>query len=343
MRRASLIIAAVVGVVLCAALIGWRFFTNFVAAPASTEERKVTIVVPEGAKAHELATLLYDNKLTTNASWFAAYLRNSRTEKALSPGEYELGTVMSPADIITKLQQGSVVTYTVTIEPGLRVETIVDKLVEADLGDREGLLAVARDPAAATSLGVPAEVLDGYLFPDTYALPKGLKPKALLSKLVARYRTQVTDEIREDAEKAGLTEHQLVTLASLIEGDGIPTGERSMLASVYHNRLASKMKLQNPASVAFGLNKTVEDLDKAALDADHPYNTYRIDGLPPGPISAPSLASLIAAARPAKSDALFFAPRGDTTHIFCPDEECYRIALARWRKAEEDKRRAGLR
>src|SRR5262249_22554359 len=159
-------------------------------------------------------------------------------------------------EILDRIDRGVVVTYTVTIPPGVRAARIASILAEHGLGQEPELIALLQDPKLPAKLGLPdAGSLEGYLFPDTYALPKGLHGEDLLGRLIARFKKEVGADLIADAKESGLELNQLVTLASLIETDHVNPDERSMVSAVYHNRIKSGMKLENPGSVAYGLGK----------------------------------------------------------------------------------------
>ena len=331
MAASAVVIAVLIGV-----LIAWKLFTRFLVSPASTSERHVTLVVPEGARSADLVALLGKDGLVADPGWFEAYVTRFRRPIQVNPGEYALATTMSPSEILDRIERGAVVTYTVTIPPGWRASRIIGLLAEHGLGREPELRALLEDPKLPERLGLPAgaESIEGFLFPDAYSLPKGLSAEELLSAMVARYKKTVTKDLLEEARAVGLDELQLITLASLIETDRVPADERTQVAGVYHNRLKQALKLENPATVAYGLGKDSAQVVSADVDRPHPWNTYANPGLPPTPIASPSLAAIQAAARPAKSDALFFAPSGDATHVFCPDEVCHRLAVQRWQKEQ---------
>ncbi len=334
MSKAILIASGAMAAVLLAALLAFSLTVGWVAAPSSVSQREVVVEIPHNIDGELLSELLVEAKLINRATVFRWYIDSMRTPGELKGGEYALNAVMSPYEMVDQIARGAVVTYTVTIPAGARSQDVATVLADADLGDAAALQGVLEDRSAVRQMGVPSDSLEGYLFPDSYALPKGLAPQELVKRLVDRYRTIVDAELMKDASDVGLTEHELITLASLIELDGVPKEERSMLSSVYHNRLALGMKLENLGSVAYGLGKAIEDVSREDLATDHAWNTYLQEGLPPTPVSNPGKAAIYAAARPARSDSLYWAPRDGGTHVFCPDAECHRIALDRWREAQ---------
>lgn len=337
MRRFSLISGALIGALAVAVLVAWWVFVRYLTAPGAESEQRQRVEVPKNASPAELTRLLSEAGLIRRPQWFQLYLEHLHAPVPLHEGEYELDALMTPTEIVDRLRRGSVLTYTVALSPGLRARDMVAPLAEAGLADLAALRGLLAEPGLAAELGVPS--VEGFLFPDAYSLPRGLAPRALLEQLVARYRKTVGADILEDAKAANLTERELIILASLIEVDAVHPDEKTMLSGMYHNRLKRGLRLENPATVAYGLDKTIEALGRADLGADHAWNTYTHVGLPPTPIAGASLSSIVAAARPVKTDALYFAPRGDGTHVFCPDEECHKIAIERWR-AELARRKA---
>lgn len=335
MNKAVLIGGGTIAGLLLLVMLAFSLLVGHIGAPSSLERREVVVELPHGVDGELLAELLAEAGLTTRPVAFRWYVELLRTPSELKGGEYALNTVMSPAEMVDQLARGAVVSYTVTVPPGARASAVADILADADLGDRSLLQGVLEDRAAVRKMGVPSDSLEGYLFPDSYNLPKGLAPQALIQRLVERYRSVVDAALLEEARAVNLTEHELITLASMIELDGVSKEERGLLSSVYHNRIQLGMKLENLGSVAYGLDKPVDDVTREDLVSQHAWNTYINDGLPPTPVSNPSRSAILAAAKPARSDALYWAPRNGGTHVFCPDEECHRIALERWRVSQQ--------
>ena len=338
MRKLSLIATTVIAVGMFTSMALWGMLVAFASTAGSGTSDTRTVTVPANVTVDELVAVLHEEGLVERKDWLQVYLRHFYQPQIFKAGEYALNGLMTPAEMLDQLARGQVVTYTVTIAPGARKADVVAELAQNKIADKSALEAALGDEGRANALGLIMGY-EGYLFPDAYNLPRGLDAYQVLEILVKRGRDAVSEELLADAKKVGLDAHQLITMASLIEADAVPSGERSMVASVYHNRLAKGMKLDHPATVAYGLDKSATELTQADLQSDHVWNTYLHEGLPPTPIASPSLSSIVAAARPAKSDALYFAPRGESQHMFCPDEECHRIALERWRKENARKKR----
>lgn len=330
MRKLGLSVAALVAVLLAGFVVSWRVFVAYLAAPASSAVKEPTIIeVPPGLQVEGLAAMLSSGGLVARPDWFVAYLRHMRGPAALIPGEYALSPSMSPVEIADRIARGAVVQHPITVAAGARASEIVKQLADARLADETELKRLLSDPSAAARLEVPGTAFEGYLFPDTYSFARGLAPEAILKRMVQRYRAVVTPEILDAARQNDLVEHQLVTLASLIQAAPMPRREWPQLSAVYHNRLRSGMPLEDAAGLAYGLGKPLETVTREDESIETPYNTFLRLGLPPSPICSPSLEAIQAAANPVASDAHYYASRGDGGHVFCPDEECLRIELER--------------
>lgn len=334
MKRLVIIAALLVAFLNGAALLGWKIFLDFVSQPGEVTTSARKIVIATDSSVEMLSEILKREQLVTRSGSLKIYLKHFRVKKPYIPGEYELSGLMSPAQILDQIQSGKVVTYAIAIEPGRSAKKSAQSLEEKGFGDAQALLARALDADFAQSLNIEGDRLEGYLFPDTYELSRKLESTALLKILVARFREKVSPAIIAEAKKLGLSLHQLVIIASLIESERVPPEELRMVSSVFHNRLKQKLKLEHPASLAYGLDKPESMLAPSDREIENGWNTYLKSGLPATPIGSPGLKAIMAAARPSKSDALYFAPRNDTSHIFCPDRECHEIAMRRWRESQ---------
>ncbi|MFW5640749.1 MAG: endolytic transglycosylase MltG, partial [Thermodesulfobacteriota bacterium] len=203
-----------------------------------------------------------------------------------------------------------------TVPEGYTIQQIDSLAAEAGLLKPGVLFAAATDAEFVRKQGIEAETLEGYLFPDTYHFPKGVTAETLIQTMLDHFYSVFSGDWKERAEALDLSIHEVVTLASIIEKEtGVPE-ERPLIASVFHNRLKRKMRLQSDPTVIYGAENYEGDLTRQHLDTATPYNTYRTAGLPPGPIANPGEASLRATLFPAESNYLYFVSRGDSTHQF---------------------------
>jgi UPF0755 protein len=237
-------------------------------------------------------------------------------DRQLQAGEYALSPSMRPLDILEHFRLGSVVLHPVTIPEGYTARQIADVFGAAGIGDPGQLRALAESSEFARELGIEAPTLEGYLFPDTYALPRRIGSADILRRMIDRFRAVYQSAWASRAVEMGLTQHQVVTLASIIEKETGAGSERPVISAVFHNRLRARMPLQSDPTVIYPIKNFDGNLRKVDLIRDHPYNTYRRRGLPPGPIANPGREALEAALYPAPVEYLFFVARNDGTHQF---------------------------
>lgn len=280
----------------------------------------VRVVIPKGASVQDIGRLLHGQGLIRSPLVFRALAEWSGTAASLQAGEYDFSPGLTISEIIRRLARGEVVTYPFTIPEGYTVTQIADLLANQGLADRDRFLAAAsRAELAPVPIPDPGQVrypLEGYLFPDTYRVPRGVSEPELVSLMVRRFREVFTPEMSGRSRELGLTPHQLVTLASIVEKEtGVPE-ERPLVAGVFWNRLRRGMLLQADPTVRYAADNLDRPLSRRDLQVDSPYNTYRYPGLPPGPIANPGAAALQAVLQPTQTDYLYFVARGDGTHKF---------------------------
>ncbi len=279
--------------------------------PAAPQAEPQTVTIAPGSSVRQIASGLAAHGLIRHRAMFIAYVTWWRPGPHLQAGEYALRATMSPAQIVDHLRQGKVRHHVLTIPEGLTVRDIAAIAAEQQFGDAETIHALMSDAAFIVSLNLETPSLEGYLFPDTYHLPRSIDEKALLTLMVDTLRKNYTDAIAARAEQLGLTQHEVLTLASLIEKEAQVDSERPLIAAVYHNRLRKGMRLQCDPTVIYALGERFDgDIRKKDLKIDSPYNTYRYAGLPPGPIANAGRRSLEAAVNPAQVDYLYFVATG---------------------------------
>jgi UPF0755 protein len=221
--------------------------------------------------------------------------------------------------MLDQLERGSVQTVPLTIPEGFTLRQIGARIAAFTGDSPDSIRLLLGDPAFVSGLKVPGPTLEGYLFPDTYRFADDLPARAVILALVERYREFWTLERRARLDSLGLTERELVTLASIVEKEARVGEERPVIAGVYWNRLQRGMLLQADPTVQYALGgEPRERLLYADIDsvAGHPYNTYTQPGLPPGPIASPGEAALDASLSPAEVPYLYFVARPDGSHEF---------------------------
>jgi UPF0755 protein len=285
-------------------------------APVASEAEPLLFEVPRGASLQTIAERLEVAGLVRNADAVGILARYRGLENTLQAGEYRLSPASTPDEILDALATGRVATYEVAVPEGFTAAKIAERLEAADLGNAEEFLAWVRDPASTGAHGVEGTSLEGYLFPETYRLPRGFGPRETAAVFVDQF-LEVWRELEPRARERNLSMNEVVTLASIVEKEtGIPE-ERALIAAVFLNRLKRGMRLETDPTVIYGIPDFDGNLRRSDLeDPDNPYNTYHIAGLPPGPIASPGRDALLAVVEPADVDYLYFVSRNDGTHHF---------------------------
>lgn len=234
----------------------------------------------------------------------------------LRAGEYEVSAGWSTRTILNRITSGRVKTYEIVLPEGIRAWEIAVRLEGAGLADLDDFMATVGDADFAKELGIDQASLEGYLYPETYRIPRHLTSREIVRVFVEQFHN-VWREIEPTDAAQSLSRHDIVTLASIVEKETAAPEERPLIAAVFHNRLKKKMRLETDPTVIFGIEHFDGNLTKKHLrDSSNPYNTYRISGLPPGPIASPGIDALRAVLEPAETDYLYFVSRNDGTHQF---------------------------
>jgi UPF0755 protein len=310
-----LISVAVVGIVVMALYQMIRWAESPLLSDSDHPASKV-VVIPAGWTLQQVAALLEREHVIKSRFAFVWLARSQEADRKIQPGEYELHAAMLPADILSKLLTGRVVLHSVTIPEGYTIAQIADMLSERNITDRTEFIRLARDKSFIRTLKISAESLEGYLFPDTYRFARRTAAKEVIKTMVDQLDRVFSVEWQERAKELGLTMHQVLTLASVIEKETGSADERPRISSVFHNRLKKNIPLQSDPTVIYGLPYFDGNLRKKDLSHPSPYNTYRWAGLPPGPIASPGADSIRAALYPASTPHLYFVSKNDGTHYF---------------------------
>ena len=277
------------------------------------------VEIPPGTGSMPIGERLVAAGVVRDIATFRTALWMSNQGRHLKAGEYRFDREMTPLAIIDKIARGDVHVITVTFPEGLTVAEMARIAESHGLGTAASFVRAAKDPAPIRHLDPAATDLEGYLFPETYALPRRSDAATLVRMMAARFEKVFTPELRQAAAARNLTVRQAVTLAAIVEKETAKADERPLVAAVYTTRLRIGMPLQCDPTVIYGLIKAGRydgNLHKDDLSFDSPYNTYRYPGLPPGPIASPGRASLAAAVHPADADYLYFVSRNDGSHAF---------------------------
>jgi UPF0755 protein len=311
-----------VGIVL---LPGPHFYPSQVPHQIETKE----VHIPKGATLDAIAGILHSQGLIGNPQLFMLAARVLGYDRGLKAGRFTIPTGSSMYRILRQLARGMAQQDMVTIPEGWRTDQIAQLLHERAKIDPMRFLALAGDSTFARTLGVPSDRLEGYLFPETYPFYPLLSPEEVIRVMVDRALRTFGEEMSLPGAKDGLTLHQLVTLASIVEAEAQIASERPRIAAVFYNRLRDGMMLQSDPTVVYALGVWRNRVYYRDLDVKSPYNTYRNKGLPPGPICNPGRGAFHAVLFPLEDTTeYYFVARGDGTHIFSKTWEEHLRAVA---------------
>ncbi|NTW52293.1 MAG: endolytic transglycosylase MltG [Chlorobiaceae bacterium] len=253
----------------------------------------------------------------------------------IKPGRYTVPLNLSTFSLLQHLHSSPQDEVRLMIPNGIEQRKIA-AIVAANLDiDSTAFMATSRDRKLLSSLGIKGETTEGYLFPGTYNFPWASTPREVITFLAGRFRAFYTDSLRQAASKAGMSELQLMTLASIVEAETPVDGEKPAIAGVYLNRLKKNMRLQADPTVQYAIDGDARRLYFKDLEIDSPYNTYRHAGLPPGPICNPGPASIRAVLNPAKSNYLYFVATGQGGHAFSSTLAGHGQNIRRYRAARQ--------
>lgn len=277
------------------------------------------VEVMQGGSTRTIGRQLVEAGVVRNELTFRAALWRTGLARELKAGEYRFDSPMTPVAVVEKIARGDVYVRRLTFPEGLTIAEMARIFEAQGFGPAQTFVDAAKDVSLIATLDPDADDLEGYLFPETYTLPRRTTAERLVGLMVERFKQVFTPELREAAAASSLTVRQAVTLASIVEEETGQPLERPLVAAVYRNRLKIGMGLQCDPTVIYALTRAGRykgNLTRDDLSFDSPYNTYRYAGLPPGPIAAPGLASLEAAVKPADVGYLYFVSRNDGSHVF---------------------------
>ncbi len=317
----------------CAGIYAYLDLQRYAADPLSGPAGETFVTVPPGQGFNKILDTLAGAGVVEDPLRFELVARMGGFDRDIKAGEYRFSSGLSPLEILRMLTEGKVFLHRLTVPEGYTMNQIAGVVEQAGLGTADAFLGLAADPEFVKSRGIHAASLEGYLFPDTYHFPRQVTTEAVVDAMLQRFRKVFTDEWRKRAEEIGMTVHEVVTLASIIEKETGAAVERPVIASVFHNRMDRNMRLQSDPTVIYGIPEFDGNLTRKHLNTTTPYNTYRIGGLPPGPIASPGAAALEATLYPAETKYLYFVSRGDGTHVFSTSLKAHNAAVRKYQLA----------
>jgi UPF0755 protein len=294
---------------------------------------EVFVDLPPGSGVAVIATRLADAGVVADPLIFRLAARVTDADRRLQAGEYRFADPATPYEVIDRLARGDVYTQPLTFPEGLTIVEMGEIFERGGFGTQAEFVEAASDLSLAAGFDPDAPSLEGYLFPDTYALPRSAEADAVVRRMVAGFERAFDQELRALAAEQGLSIREVTALASLIEEETARADERTTVAAVYRNRLRIGMALQCDPTVIYAMRLAGiwnGNIRRQDLQIDSPYNTYRYPGLPPGPIASPGRASLVAALTPADVDYLYFVSRNDGSHVFASTLAEHNRNVQRW-------------
>jgi len=321
-----------VGLLICFCVISGIFLDllQYADAPAGQGSERVNFSVNPGENFRLMIHRLYALGLIRHPHKFSWYARLKGYDKIIKAGDYRLSLSATPRQILDILVHGKVALHRITIPEGYNIYQIASLVSQNTKISERAFIQKATDTSFVKAKGIPGETFEGYLFPETYFFPKNVLPEDLIAAMVQRFREVFLPEWGLRANALNMTVHQIITLASIIEKETGAAFERPLISSVFHNRLKKGMRLSSDPTVIYGIRNFNGNLTRKDLETVTPYNTYRIKGLPPGPIANPGIDSIQAALYPAETDYLYFVSKKDATHQFSTNLKDHNRAVKKY-------------
>ncbi len=316
------------GLTLAALLIVFQLFNS----PPSQTRRFLGFSVLQGESFMSVSTRLQAEGLIRSQDFFYYLGRLTGRSKELKAGEYELNSLMTAREILQVVTGSSVKLYRVTIKEGMTMFQIAALLDEMALVDRIQFLELCWDPVFLEELNIPSFSVEGYLFPETYFLARGTSARRIIRGFVDRFWDKVDESYLERAKILGMSIHEAVIMASVIEKETGLAGEMSLISSTFHNRLKKGMKIQSDPTAIYDILPYGGRVTREHLFRKTPFNTYQIPALPLGPISNPGILAIHAALYPQQTEYLFFVSRRDGSHHFSKTYDEHKGAIEKFLK-----------
>ena len=337
MNRRHLLIASltILAILVAVAVVSYRALFSEIALP-STELSPVKIEVMAGSSLSRVAIELAEAGYLPSPTLFKLWARLKGAENSIQTGEYELHSGITPAQLLDKIVRGESVQYRITLVEGWTFQQALNALWSA--GNIRSSLNNSSPADIAQQMSLDYENPEGLLYPDTYFYTKGTLDIELLRRANARLNTVLSEAWESRLGSLPFANsYEALTMASIIEKESARNSERGLIASVFVGRLDLGMRLQSDPTIIYGMgDRYAGNITRADLLEETPYNTYRIDGLPPTPIALSGEASIVAALNPSASDFLYFVARGDGSHQFSRSLDEHNAAVREYQLGSND-------
>jgi UPF0755 protein len=326
MKRTNIFLIAAIIFVVCS-----YFFIQLL-VPLPTGNKSIEILIPEGTSFRQALDIFAQEGLVRDKNILLLLGRMSGIDRRTRAGYYAVRGSVNSLDIYNMLKEGRIIENEVTVLEGDSLLEIGEKLSELDIISQDDFKNLTSNKALLCEYDIDAPSMEGYLFPDTYKFPKGIKTEAVIGMMINRMRKKFTPDLHERAAEIGLSEREVLTLASIIEKESVTDEERFLISAVFHNRLKKGILLQADPTAIYGIKSSKEKITASDLRKKTKYNTYIIKGLPPGPIASPGIKSIEAALYPPDVPYLYFVSNNDGTHQFSVTAEEHAAAVRSYRE-----------
>ena len=308
--------------------------------PQFDHSDSVRISISKGSTLFDVSNQLFDQKIISNKKSFVLAVKALGYEKDLPAGNFYIKEASTNYRLIKKIVNSVGLSRKITVLEGWSIKDIASKLQTSFNIDKESFFRASKSKKLLKKWGINSVSFEGYLFPDTYQLPEDVDALGVIDRMVSEYSKNMTEAMRKRMTEIGLSENEVLTLASIIEGEAIYNSERPRISGVYHNRLKKRMRLQADPTIQYIIKDAPRRLLNKDLKIKSPYNTYQNYGLPPGPINNPGIESIKAALYPEQVDFLFFVAKGDGYHTFSKTEKEHNKAKREFQKIRRQNRKS---
>ena len=329
-------VGSIAGIIIASIL---AFYLLVIYWPQSNPYERVEINIPKGVTLSQIGNILKEESIISNKRTFTMAVKSLGHEKNIPAGRYVLHNALNNRAIINQLVYGVPSLKSITVLEGWTIYQIANELEKELNISKKTFLRLCNDQRVIKLFNLEGNSLEGYLFPDTYTFAEGVDPYLVLTRMVNEFINNITKSMEVQAQEMNMSLLEVITLASIIEGEAIYDSERAIISAVYHNRLKKGMKLQADPTIQYIIDDGPRRLLNDDLKIESKYNTYLYKGLPPGPINNPGKESIIAALYPGVNEYLYFVARGDGYHTFSTNEKDHNKAK---KKFQEVRRRVKL-
>jgi UPF0755 protein len=306
--------------------------TLFLTPPNPSDTETVIFEVAPDKSFRQMAKELEEKGLVKKA-WAASTLARMRgVDTSIKAGEYEVNKGMNVIQLLNKLASGEVLRRTVSMPEGTTLAQIGPLVEAAGLMGKEEFERALRDRDLLKTAGIPSDSFEGYLFPNTYYFSKPIQARDIIWTMLQEGENRWKPEYSELADRLGMSRHEILTLASIIEKESGNVEEQKLISSVFHNRLKQNMRLQSDPTVIYGIPRFNGDLTREDLRNPHRYNTYEHHGLPPGPICNPGMSAIEATLSPDQTAYLYFVSNGQGAHVFATNLQDHNANVVKFQK-----------